>query len=109
MDKSEKKVLTVIISIIIIFILGITAVSYICRTENKVANHAQITIGAARAIALEDAGTNDANVVFTEQDSNIKHGRYSYEFEFNDGLTEYEYEIDAQDGTIISRFSVLVN
>lgn len=108
MDKSEKKILTVIISIIIIFVLSITAVSYMCKAENR-PNQVQITIGAARAIALEDAQADEKDVVFTEQESEIEHGLYAYEIEFNDGITKYKYMINAQDGKIISRSSTLMN
>lgn len=109
MEKSEKKILTVIILVMLIFISGITASAYIGRADNKVRNHAQITIGDARAIALEDAENDEANVVFTKQKREIEQGVYAYEIEFNDGLTRYEYEINAQTGEIISRFSVLIN
>lgn len=109
MEKSEKKVFTAIILIMIVFISGITVVSYIGRIDNQVKNHAEITIGDARAIALEDAENDESNVVFTKQICEMEQGLYAYEIEFNDGLTRYEYEINAQNGEIISRYSVLIN
>lgn len=109
MEKSEKKVLAAIILIMLIFISGITVVSYIGRIDNKVKNHAEITIGDAREIALADAENDESDVVFTKQICEMEQGVYAYEIEFNDGLTRYEYEINAQTGEIISRFSVLMN
>lgn len=108
MDKGEKKVFSLIVSTIIIFILIISVSSYIGRIENQVKNNAQITIGEARHIALNDAKTDETEVVFTKQNREIEQGLYAYEIEFNDGLTKYEYEIDAQTGEIISRFSIII-
>lgn len=108
MEKNEKKVLNAVICIMLVFILSIAIVSYIGRTERQVKNHAQITIGEAREIALNDAKSEEAKVAFTKQERDREHGIYTYEIEFNDGLTRYEYEIDAQTGEIISRFSVLM-
>ncbi|MCM1114124.1 MAG: PepSY domain-containing protein [Clostridium sp.] len=108
MNKSEKKVLTVIILVIIIFISGITASAFISRTENH-SNTVQITIGDARAIALKDAGKTETAVAFSEQEQEKDHGLYTYEIEFSDGFTKYEYEINAQSGEIISRYAVKIH
>ena len=87
MNKKEKKNLSVIITVILIFISAIISVSYISGTENKVKNNARITIGQAREIALEDAETNEDSIVFTKQKRELEKGIYAYEIEFTDVLT----------------------
>ena len=61
-------------------------------------------IGEARAkeIALDHAklNANDANFLWVKMD--WEHGRPVYEVEFWSGSTEYDYEIDAQTGSILS-------
>ena len=108
MDKKEKKVLSVIAFIIILFISIIIAVSLWCGCGNHTMNTAEITIGEARAVALKDAERTEDAVVFTEQSRTKSYGVYSYEIEFNDGITKYEYNIDAQTGEVISRYSRLI-
>lgn len=108
MEKSEKKVLNSIILVIFVFIAGITVASYFGRVDHAVKNHAKITIGEARAIALENAGCEESAVVFTGQSREKEFGLYAYEIEFNDGLTRYKYEINAETGEIISSSSVII-
>lgn len=108
MDKSEKKVLTVIILVMLVSVAVITAVSFWCGYGNNTISSAKITIGEARAIALEDAGKEEASVVFTEQSREKEYGVYVYDIEFNDGLTRYEYDINAQTGEVMSRYSKVI-
>lgn len=62
------------------------------------------TISADRAkeIALADAGVSAGSVVFTKVKLDWDDGRMVYEVEFYSGTTEYEYEIDAATGKILS-------
>lgn len=108
MDKNEKKVMSVIILITILFVSVIIAVSLWCGCGNNTINTAKITIGEAREIALNDAECKEETVVFTEQSRTKSYGVYAYEIEFNDGLTKYEYDINAQTGEIMSRYSRLI-
>jgi uncharacterized membrane protein YkoI len=55
----------------------------------------------AKAIALDDAGFSEADVSRLKVERDREHGRTVYEVEFNRGRTEYEYEIDAADGTVL--------
>lgn len=104
-ESSQKQVYAAVLLTVLILISGITAVSYFCRYDNDTKNFAKITVGEARSIALEDAETEEKNVAFTKQKREREQGLYAYEIEFNDGITEYEYEIDAESGEIISRYS----
>ena len=55
----------------------------------------------AKNIVLNDAGITDAK--FTKIDLDKDDGSVHYEIEFVSGNTEYEYEIDAVTGRIISK------
>lgn len=63
------------------------------------------TISAERAkeIALADAGVSGNNAVFTKVKLDRDDGRLEYEVEFYAGSMEYEYEINAETGSILSR------
>lgn len=62
-------------------------------------------IGKARAkeIALADAGLSYANVTFFRVELDWDDGKPEYEVEFYSGSKEYDYEIDAYTGAILSR------
>lgn len=108
MNKNEKKVLSVIVLITAFFISMIIAVSLWCGCGNNTINTAEITIGEARAVALKDAACSEDAVVFTEQSRTKTYGLYVYEIEFTDGITKYEYDINAQTGEVMSRYSRLI-
>lgn len=59
-----------------------------------------IGIDKATEIALADAGFSANDVEFTKQNSEIDDGVNIYEVEFVNGETKYEYDIDAQTGSI---------
>ena len=56
---------------------------------------------AAKAAALKHAGLSENNVYGLRVKFDIDDGRAKYEVEFRSGNTEYEYEIDAENGSII--------
>ena len=66
----------------------------------------QVTMQRAREIALDNAGRSAAEVVFVECELSQDDGRWEYEIEFvynsNGTYTEYDYEIDANTGAILS-------
>lgn len=153
MDKSEKKIITIIALVILICIAGVTAVSFmyepsdrgdkkhrttVSQTVSDAANitssdkavtdsgstapagtkestsaekttapnqKASITLDEAKSIALKDSGKDEGSVTFKKQKLDRDNGIYEYEIEFHDGVTEYEYDINAQTGDIISRSS----
>lgn len=61
-------------------------------------------IGEAKAqeIALEKAGITDEDVIFEKVELEKDYGVWKYEIEFRKDRTEYDAEINAEDGTIIS-------
>ena len=68
-----------------------------------------IGIDKATEIALADAGLAASDVQFTKQSAEIDDGVNIYEVEFVSGNTEYEYDIDAKTGNILSRDTDDVN
>lgn len=62
---------------------------------------ARITVDQARQIALDHAGLTEDQVQMRKMNLDWDDGRQEYEIEFyRDGM-EYEYTIDASDGTIL--------
>ena len=61
-----------------------------------------LTAEQAKQIALEDAGLSADAVTFVKAGQEYDDGRLVYEFEFYQGATEYDYEIDAATGEIRS-------
>lgn len=58
---------------------------------------------SAKQIALKDAELSAENVTFIRTHLDFDDGRAEYEVEFYQGNTEYDYDIDAVNGTILSR------
>lgn len=63
----------------------------------------RISMDAAKAAALEDAGFVEAEVVFSKTELDYEDGVEIYEIEFCTGRTKYEYEIDAATGAVVER------
>lgn len=65
----------------------------------------EISIDKARSIALSDAGFKESDVTFTksELDTDNNTGIKSYEIDFINGDTKYEYTINAETGAIIEK------
>lgn len=57
---------------------------------------------AAKKIALEHAGIAEADASYLWVGRDYDDGRHEYEVEFFSGIKEYDYDIDAVDGTILS-------
>lgn len=73
------------------------------KPETPAAGSADIGLEAAKEKALADAGLSASQVTFTTTKKDYDDGAAIYEVEFYTGEKEYEYEIDATDGSIISR------
>ena len=56
----------------------------------------------AREIALQHAGLSSGQVTFFRTQMDWENGRRVYEVEFYSGNTEYDYEIDAATGAVLS-------
>ena len=61
-----------------------------------------ITEDQAKAIALEHAGLTEADISRLQVRKDFDDGRQEYEVEFHVDRMEYEYEIDAVTGKILS-------
>lgn len=61
-----------------------------------------ITEAQAKTAALEIAGLNEADVTFMKVKLEMDDGRHIYDIEFYAGNTEYDFEIDASTGTVLS-------
>lgn len=71
-------------------------------TDTAVTQNALIGEEEAKRIALNHAGLSAEEVVFDRTDRDCDNGIYHYEVEFHVGLTEYEYDIHAESGEILS-------
>lgn len=70
--------------------------------ETKPSDKKQIGIEAAKQIALADAKVALKDVTFIKAELDNEDGRAVYEIEFYSGNVEYDYDIDALSGEIIS-------
>ena len=74
------------------------------QTQNAGGNNAEgIGEEAALDIALKDAGFSKSDVSNPWVELDMDDGRMEYDVKFYDGTTEYEYSIDAGNGTILSK------
>ena len=73
------------------------------NTATASASSTQISLDEAKAIALKDAGMTEADVAFMETEMERDDGIAQYQISFIAGQTEYEYEIDANSGSILGR------
>lgn len=92
----------IISAVVIIVILGIIAGGTVI-TVRAVAKSRSIGESRAEQIALADAGTEVSQARFRPTEFSFDDGRFVYEVEFYTGNGEFEYVIDASDGTIIER------
>ena len=72
-------------------------------------NNTKIDMEAAKSTALKDAGLEASQVQFTKEKLDTDDGVEKYEIEFNYNGYEYEYDIDAKNGTIIEKSKDLIN
>ncbi len=63
---------------------------------------AGITAKDAKAAALKHAGLDETQVSDVDIDLDRDNGKLIYEVDFNSGNTEYDYDIDAETGEVIS-------
>ncbi len=71
--------------------------------ENNTMNlMAGITANDARDAALKHAGLTESQVSDIDVDLDRDNGKLIYEVDFNSGNTEYDYDINAETGEVIS-------
>lgn len=71
-------------------------------TDTKPAETKKISAAEAKSIALSHAGLTEAQVKGLRAEYDRDDGRPEYDVEFRVGRTEYEYEIHAETGKILS-------
>ncbi len=69
------------------------------------ASGADITLEEAKTIALSDAGVSSSDATFTKARLDYDDGIAVYELEFYTSDREYDYDVNASSGSIISRES----
>ena len=72
------------------------------KEHTPVSTDQLISMEEAQTIALNHAGVTAEEVTGLHTSMDIDNGRQEYEVEFRVGHLEYEYEIDAATGTILS-------
>ncbi len=72
------------------------------KTSSKSSASSQITTSKAKSIALKDAGVKEANVYDFEIEYDYEGGIPHYDVSFEVGGKDYEYDIHAETGKIIS-------
>lgn len=101
---------------------GKTTQSTTASKSNKVTNSTKATTattkpntedlisrGDAQRIALDHAGVTERQATPTKVELDIEDGKYVYEIDFLAGNMEYEYDINAKTGAIISADKELIN
>ncbi|MBQ3498062.1 MAG: PepSY domain-containing protein [Clostridia bacterium] len=89
-----KKLIALTLALLAVFTVGTTALA--APTDNL------ITKDEAKAIVLEHAGYEAADVRFTKVKLDFDDGRYEYEIEFRaEGNLEYDYTLNAENGRIV--------
>lgn len=74
-------------------------------TQNSTGTQSQssVTLESAKSTALSDAGVNASDATVTKSVLDYDDGRKVYDIEFYANGYEYEYEIDANTGTVFSK------
>lgn len=75
--------------------------SAVSSTDNTKEN--LLTDEKAKEIALSDAGVSESDIISYRIKEETKNGKIVYDVEFYVNDREYDYEIDASDGTILSK------
>ncbi len=73
----------------------------VAAAQTTQAPETDIGLEAAKRIALEHAGLDEADVTMIKAELDHDDGRSKYDIDFYSGNTEYEYEIDPSSGAIL--------
>ena len=77
--------------------------NYTIGSRTPQGNSVQIDVEAAKAAAFSKAGVTENSVTLTKAELEYDDGRAMYQIEFIHDKMEYEFEIDAADGSIIQQ------
>ena len=78
------------------------ATDFTSNADKNVDRTSFITEEMAKQIAVEKAGINPNDAKFIKVDFDKDNNKFVYEIEFVAGNTEYEFDISATDGSVIS-------
>lgn len=70
--------------------------------NNQNSNNSKITVEKAKEISLKHANLKDNQVIFNKTEMDYDNGVQVYDIEFHYNNVEYNYEIDASTGNILS-------
>lgn len=71
--------------------------------ENSTAQTQGNSLDEAKAAALRDADLSESDVTFKKTELDLDHGTQVYDIEFYTSDTEYDYKINASDGTVLEK------
>lgn len=94
----KKSLKTFIIILVVVVVIGLCIGGYFIWRHNNM----YIGKDAASDIAISDAGLNPALVYDIDTEFEHIRGHAWYDVDFQDHGMEYDYVIDAVDGTILS-------
>ena len=96
----------------LLFAAGVTGVPYygsvggeaiaVAKKANKSNKAKKISADKAKKIALGDAKLAEKDVTFVKVELEFENNRLVYDVEFYSGNVEYDYDIDAVSGAIVS-------
>lgn len=96
----------------LLFAAGVTGVPYygsvgteavgVAKKVNKANKTKKISADKAKKIALGDAKLAEKDVTFVKVELELENNRLVYDVEFYSGNVEYDYDIDAVSGAIVS-------
>jgi len=96
----------------LLFAAGVTGVPYygsvgteavgVAKKANKANKTKKISADKAKRIALGDAKLAEKDVTFVKVELELEDNRLVYDVEFYSGNVEYDYDIDAVSGAIVS-------
>ena len=96
----------------LLFAAGVTGVPYygsvgteavgVAKKANKANKTKKISADKAKKIALGDAKLAEKDVTFVKVELELENNRLVYDVEFYSGNVEYDYDIDAVSGAIVS-------
>ena len=72
------------------------------NSNNEINTNDELTIDEAKALVLKENNLSESDVVFSKPESDYDNNMLIYDIEFIYNNTEYNYEVRASDGQIIS-------
>jgi len=101
MDTGHKRRSLAAFCALVVMIMTLLSGNVFAASTAPVGTGEYIGEARAKSIALEHAGISEAQVTFIKAYLDYENGYVVYDVEFYSGSTEYDYEIDAVNGTIL--------